>query len=320
MFERNFKNQEVVIRHHKIGLGESKLIKVSIDRLPTGTMIEIPVYVFNAEEPGPTILLQGGLHGDEFNSVNLLRKMLKNDYFQLKRGCVVVVPLLNVFGFLNFSREVHGKDVNRSFPGSKRGSLASRIAYYHIKEIAENIDFAIDYHTGGEQRNNYPQIRYTKGSERGRQLAEIFQAPFGFASPLIAKSFRNEAAKNDVPVLVFEGGESKRFDALATEEGIAGALRVLAHFDMIDAHIAPKPGRKMIVFSKQRWIRAKISGLFILRVKNGDSVEKGQCLAHITDTYGETDTEVKAPFSGYIFCVNNDPVVHIGEALFHIGV
>lgn len=320
MFEKNFKNNEVVIRHHKIGLGESKLIKISIDRLPTGTMIEIPVYVFNAKEPGPSILLQGGLHGDEVNSIDILRKMLKADYFQIKRGCVVVVPLLNVFGFLNFSRDVHGKDVNRSFPGSKRGSLASRIAYYHIKEIAENIDFAIDYHTGGAQRNNYPQIRYTKGSQEGAQLAKIFNAPFGFASPLIGKSFRNEAAKNGIPVIVYEGGESKRFDPLATEEGIAGALRVLAHFDMIDRSLAPVASEKMVLLSKRRWIRAKTSGLFILHIENGAKVEKGQCLAHISDTYGETDTEVKAPFSGYIFCVNNDPVVHIGEALFHIGV
>lgn len=320
MFENNYKNKEVIIRHQKVGLGESKLIKVPVDRLPTGTVIEIPVYVFNATEPGPSILLQGGLHGDEVNSVDILRTMMGADYFQLKRGCVVVVPLLNVFGFLHFSRDLNGKDVNRSFPGSKRGSLASRVAYYHIKEIAENIDFAIDYHTGGAQRNNFPQIRYTADSAEGRELTEIFHAPFGFASPLIPKSFRKEADKNGIPVIVYEGGESKRFDKLAAQEGIAGTLRVLAHFGMIAQNIAPKPTRKMVLLSRRRWIRAKTSGLFTTQVNNGDWVEKGTCLAFITDTYGETFVEVKAPFSGHIFCVNNNPVTNIGDALFHIGV
>ncbi len=100
--------------------------------MPTGTLIEIPVYVFNGNKLGPTVLLQGGLHGDETNSIEIIRRMLENDYFKIERGCVIVVPLLSVFGFLHFSRDVHGKDVNRSFPGTKTGSLASRIAYFHM--------------------------------------------------------------------------------------------------------------------------------------------------------------------------------------------
>jgi len=320
MFVDNFRNDEIEIRGEKIGLGESKLIKISVDRLPTGTLIEIPVYVFNGKEKGPTVLLQGGLHGDEVNSVELVRRMLIDKSYKIQRGCVIVVPLLNVFGFLSLSRDMHGKDVNRSFPGTKSGSLASRMAYYLMKEITRNVDFAIDYHTGGAQRNNYPQIRFTPEDEIGEQLATIFNAPFKFASKRIAKSFRNECFKYNIPVLVYEAGESLRLEENAIQQGIYGTLRVLKHFNMIKDAIEIPENDSCIEITKRRWIRAKVAGIFNLAVENGGQVKKGQVLGNITDTYGDTKVKVKAPFDGHIIAVNNFPILNMGDALFHIGV
>ena len=319
MFDANFRNEPVEIRGQRVELGENKLIKVEIDRLPTGTRIEIPVYVFNGKEPGPTVLIQAGLHGDEVNGIELVRRMLSRDYFKVQRGCVIVVPLLNVFGFLNLSRDLHGKDLNRSFPGSKTGSLASRIAYFHMREIANNVDFGIDTHTGGAQRNNYPQIRYTPNCERSKKLAELFNAPYNFASKLIPRSFRKEASKHHVPIIVYEGGESLRINKTAVKYGIAGILNVLEYFEIILKRENRPNAIESIELKQRKWIRAKIAGLFNIRVKNGEAVEKGQILGYITDTYGETATSVKAPFNGYIFAVNNFPIINRGDALFHIG-
>lgn len=319
MFDVNFRNEPVEIRGQLVNLGENKMIKVEVDRLPTGTAIEIPVYVFNGKKPGPTVLVQAGLHGDEVNGVELVRKMLARDAFKVKRGCIIVVPLLNVFGFLNLSRDLHGKDMNRSFPGSKTGSLASRIAYFHMKEIAHNIDFGIDIHTGGAQRNNYPQIRYTPNSTVSKKLAEIFNAPFQFPSNLIAKSFRKEAEKHGVPIIVYEGGEALRLDKFAIRKGTEGILNILEHFEMIPKRKEKQKRTNTIELKTKKWIRAKIAGLFNSRIKNGALVKKGQILGYITDTYGETVTSVKAPFDGYIFAVNNFPIINRGDALFHIG-
>ncbi len=319
MFEKGFKNKIVEIRGQKIGLGENKLIKIPIDRLPTGTLIEIPIYIFNGKEAGPTILLQGGLHGDEVNSIEMIRRMLIDKSYRIRRGCVIVVPLLNIFGFLNLSRNMHGKDVNRSFPGSKKGSLASRMAYYLMIEIVANVDFGIDYHTGGEQRCNFAQIRYTPEDYRAKELAKIFNAPFSFASKLIPKSFRNACYKNNIPILIFEGGESLRLNELAIEKGINGTLNVLRHFNMINKNVVISPMKKSIEISKRKWIRANIAGLFSIKIKNGEKVEKGQVLGHIMDTYGETKVDVKSPNNGYIIAVNNFPIVNMGDALFHIG-
>jgi len=319
MFQKDFKNDIVEIRGHKVGLGENKLIKIPVDRLPTGTLIEVPIYVFNGKKSGPTVLLQGGLHGDEINSIELIRRMLIDKNYKIHRGCVIVVPLLNVFGFLNLSRNMHGKDVNRSFPGSKKGSLASRMAHYLMIEIVANVDFGIDFHTGGEQRSNYPQIRFTPEDKKAVSLAEIFNAPYSFGSKLIPKSFRNQCFKNKIPIIVFEGGESLRLDELSIEKGIQGTLNILKYFNMINDKIIVKSENKSIKITSRKWIRAKIAGLFSLSVKNGEKVTKNQVLGHIMDTYGETNYEVKAPYNGYIIAVNNFPIINMGDALFHIG-
>ncbi len=319
MFNKNFKNKEVIIRGERIGLGESKLIKIPVDRLPTGTLIEIPIYVFNGEELGPTVLLQGGLHGDEINSIEVVRRMLIDKSYKIHRGCVIVVPLLNIFGFLDFSREMHGKDVNRSFPGTRKGSLASRLAYYLMKEIIKNVDFAIDYHTGGAQRSNYAQIRYTPQDERGKLLADLFNSPFKFGSKLIPKSFRNECFKNNIPVIVYEGGESLRIDEYAIQQGIYGTLRVLKHFKMLDSDISIPENKKSIEIIKRSWLRAKAAGIFNAKIKNGAAVKKGDIIGFIMDTYGETKFPIKAPKDGYIITKNNFPVVNLGDPLFNIG-
>ena len=319
MFKNNYKNEIVEIREQKVGLGENKLIKIPVDRLPTGTLIEIPVYVFNSTKPGPTVLLQGGLHGDEVNSVELVRRMLIDKSYKIHSGCVIVVPLLNVFGFLSLSRDMHGKDVNRSFPGSKKGSLASRMAYYLMQEITKNVDFAIDFHTGGAQRSNFPQIRYTPEDTKAKDLATIFNAPIMFGSKLIPKSFRNQCYKNNIPVIVYEGGESLRLSERAIQEGINGTLRVLQHFNMLHEDVKIPANNQTIAIHKRKWIRAKVAGIFNATVTNGAKVAKDDILGNIMDTYGETKFPVKAPSNGYIIAKNNFPIVNMGDALFHFG-
>jgi len=213
-------NRTISINGDSVAPGEDKLLRIEIARLPTGTLIDIPIHIFNAKKAGPTVLVQAGLHGDEINGVETLRRMLANADFSISKGAVIVVPILNVFGFIHFSRDVpDGKDVNRSFPGRKSGSLASRIAYHYTQEILPQIDFGLDLHTGGGPRHNFPQMRYTEGDEMSLKLATLFNAPFSFASNLISGSFRKVAHKLGKPIAVYEAGESMRFDegAIANE-------------------------------------------------------------------------------------------------------
>jgi len=135
--------------------GEQVLTRLVVSRLPSGTVIDIPVHVFRSTKPGPTVLLLAGMHGDEVNGIETIRRMIRRELLQPLRGTIIAVPILNIYGFLNFSREVpDGKDVNRSFPGNPRGSLASRVAHRFMREIMPLIDYGIDFHTGGAARSS----------------------------------------------------------------------------------------------------------------------------------------------------------------------
>ncbi|MEO1011154.1 MAG: succinylglutamate desuccinylase/aspartoacylase family protein [Bacteroidota bacterium] len=314
-------NKTITIGGETVLPGESKLLKIGIDRLPTGTLIDIPVYVFNANKPGPTLLIQAGLHGDEINGIEIVRRMIHEKWFRLQAGAVIAVPILNIFGFIHFSRDVpDGKDVNRSFPGSKRGSLASRIAYHYVTEIMHQMDFAIDLHTGGAQRHNFPQIRYTGEDEKSKELAMVFNAPISFASKLIRGSFRNAAYRMRKPSVVFEAGESMRFDGYSILEGMQGILNVLDHFRMIPKATLHVPERKETFFLEDRkWLRAPTAGMFIPEVTNGSELTKGQLMGIVTDTYGKHTKKIKSPFEGFVITVNHQAVVNQGDALFHMG-
>lgn len=314
-------NRDIIIGKVVVQPGEKKLLKISIDRLPTGTLIDIPIYVFNAKKPGPTILIQAGLHGDEINGIEIVRRMLQQKRFNIIKGAVIAVPILNIFGFIHFSRDVpDGKDVNRSFPGKKTGSMASRIAYHYTSQILNQIDYGIDLHTGGAQRHNYPQTRYTLEDEQSKSLAEVFSAPFTFHSKLISGSFRKAAFRMGKPSIVFEAGESMRFDDYAIMEGMQGILNVLKHFGMISKIETTYVERhESFLLSYRKWLRAPTAGMFIPEIINGSQVEKGQELGLITDTYARRKRRVKAPFDGHILCINHQAVINQGDALFHIG-
>lgn len=312
------KNKTIEIGSEKIAPGKDKLVYISIDRLPTGTLIDIPVYIFNSKNPGPTILIQAGLHGDEINGIEIVRRMIHEKYFKIKKGAIIAVPILNVFGFIHFSRDLpDGKDVNRSFPGSKSGSLASRIAYHYTSTILPQVDFCIDLHTGGARRHNYPQIRYTPEDDKSKELATIFDAPFSIQSGLINKSFRKVAYKQGISTIVYEAGESMRFDDFSIQKGVQGILNILVHFGMSGPIFME--GNKTIYLEKSRWLRAPTAGMFIPKILNGILVEKGQVIGIITDAFAHHYKELKAPKEGYIFCINHQAVVNQGDALFHLG-
>lgn len=311
-------NKTIEIGGEKIAPGQDKLVYIGIDRLPTGTLIDIPIYVFNSKNPGPVILIQAGLHGDEINGIEIVRRMIYEKYFKIKKGTIIAVPILNVFGFIHFSRDLpDGKDVNRSFPGSRSGSLASRIAYHYTSTILPQIDFCIDLHTGGARRHNYPQIRCTPEDEKSNQLAAIFDAPFSIQSNLINKSFRKAAFKRGISTIVYEAGESMRFDDFSIQKGVQGILNILVHFGMSGPVFME--GSKTIYLVKHRWLRAPTAGMFIPKILNGTDVEKGQVIGIITDAFAHHYKELKSPMKGNVFCINHQAVVNQGDALFHLG-
>jgi uncharacterized protein len=299
--------------------GEEKKIDVSISKLPSRSALNITLTISRSEVEGPVLLLMGAMHGDEINGTEVVRRIVERQHHRPLRGTTICIPIINVYGFISFSRYVpDGKDVNRSFPGNKNGSLASRVAYYLMKDVIPKIDYGIDFHTGGAARTNYPQIRCLLRDSVSEELAAAFHAPFTLDSKYRPGSLRQSAARAGKKILVYEGGESGRFDEHAIEEGVRGTLRLMRYLKMReDAESATYPNR---VVKHSSWIRAASSGIFLRAVEYGDKVLRNQELGSLNDPYGDFRLAIRAPVSGYVIGLNHNPIVHQGDALVHMGI
>lgn len=312
-------DKPMVIDGREILPGEQVQINALIGRLPTRTPINIPIFVSRAKKSGPTLLLMAGVHGDETNGIEIVRRALQTDIYKPVKGTVIAIPIFNVYGFINQSRGLpDGKDLNRSFPGSATGSLASRVAYYFSDQILPNVDFGIDFHTGGASRNNFPQLRGLFEDTEELNLARAFAPPYLINSPYRERSLRKTAAKLGKHILVFEGGQTLRLRKSVIDVAITGIRRVMHYHGMLQD--IPPDGPEPIYLRNSNWIRARYSGLHHANIRNGAQVYKGDILGWITDPYGQFEKKVKCPHDGYVIGVNNYPVVNMGDALLHIGV
>lgn len=314
------KSNDIIIENQVIRPGSTQVVHINAGKLPSGTNITMVAHIFRSQNPGPVILILGGIHGDEINGVEIVRKSITEGmYDDLLYGTVIAIPLVNVFGFNNFSRDMSdGKDVNRSFPGHLNGSLASRTARIITKKILPLVDIALDFHTGGASRYNYPHIRYYKKDDLSLHLALKSGAPVLMEQPLVAHSFRKAAYDMNIPALVFEGGETLRFDHLSIRKGLEVISHILHHLNMRTLH--EKITTESIRITRSRWLRAVSPGIFFWYKKSGESVYKGELLGVIHEPTGLSGSKIIAPEDGYIIGHNNASVVSLGDALFHLGV
>lgn len=314
-------NNTLNILGDEIKPGESKEVDFDVAHLHTASAVNVPIIIERSKTPGPTVLFTAGVHGDEVNGVEIVRQLIAKGINKPKSGTIICIPIINIFGFLNLKREFpDGRDLNRVFPGSKNGSLASRVAHKLMTEIIPHVDYIIDFHTGGSGRFNAPQIRIEKSDSQLNTLARVFGAPFILHSKYIKKSFRSSCNKLGKPLLLFEGGKSIHIDEVITNHGVVGSKRVLDHLGMLNSKFvvfAPKTDCVMIAESK--WIRAKYSGMFKVAVNIGSKALKGDLLGYITDPYGKMNYFVKADISGYVITINESPTVYQGDALFNIS-
>ena len=302
-----------------IAPGKTVRLTLEIAKLLTNTPIQIPVIVSHARKKGPTLLLMAGIHGDEINGVETIRRIVRKGWHKPNQGTIICIPVYNIFGFLNSSREFpDGRDLNRVFPGTKNGSLASQFAHIFMKEIAPLTDVILDFHTGASQRNNYPQTRCDFNNTEVKKLCSVFAAPFTINSPLLAKSVRSEVTKLGKNYIIFEGGKANRIDNLSIETAMEGVQRIMTHLG-IRYFDVEEPKYKEYTIQQSKWIRASSSGMLNVKVENGQIVDKGTILAKIADPFGKFERSVKAPFDGIVFNVNEIPLVNKGDALFNLG-
>lgn len=308
------------IGSEEVAPGERRLVDLPVSRLSNHVPVALAVHVVHGREPGPTLFVSAAVHGDEINGVEIIRRLLRVPELAGLRGTLLCLPVVNAYGFISRSRYLpDARDLNRSFPGNASGALASRLAHLMMKEVVSQSHFGIDLHTAAANRTNLPQIRSSFEDPRARALAVAFGAPVMLRSPERPGSLREAAAKLDVPVIVYEGGEGLRFDEFAIRVGVRGILGVMLARDMItlpgEGQIADPP----IEATSSSWVRAPEGGVLLAYKTTGDTVEPNEVIGAIANPYEEVETQIRAPKRGVIIGRTRLPVVNLGDALFHIA-
>ena len=317
------KNREITIGNTVVQPGRRAEIMLPVADLYTATSLAMPVQVISGRKEGPVLFVSAAIHGDELNGVEIIRRLLNRKIIRSIRGTLIAVPIVNVHGFLNQSRYLPDRrDLNRSFPGSAKGSVAARLANLFIKKIVSAADYGIDLHTGAINRANLPQIRANLEDPRTFELARAFGAPVIIDSDVRDGSLRGCAAEMGIPILIYEAGEALRFDETSIRAGLRGIFNVMRAIGMLPEKGEAERSRKSVepvVARATRWVRAAESGIVHNRAKLGSRVEDGERLATISDPLGRRENVIRAPFDGIVIGRSNLPLAHEGDALFHLG-
>jgi uncharacterized protein len=310
----------VVVGKQEISPGTRKTVELDVANLYTHAHLTMPVHVINGRTDGPTLFLTAAIHGDELNGVEIIKRVMKRAVLKNLRGCILAVPVVNIFGFIDQSRYLPDRrDLNRSFPGRVTGSLAARLAHMVATEIVANSNFGIDLHTGPVHRTNFPQIRANLSDPDSRRMANAFGAPVVIDANVREGTLRAYAGSQGVPTLLYESGEALRLDELSIEAGVNGVMRVLRELEMLPAQTKIAKVVEPTYANDTSWVRAPMSGIINMRCRLGQRVKSQQVLAKISDPFGEIETDVVAPAGGIVIGRSTSPLTHEGDALFNLA-
>lgn len=316
--------QAIIIADEVIKAGQSHCVKLSLAMLYTSTPIEVPVYVFHGKKEGPVLFVTAAIHGDEINGVEIIRRLHHVPQIKRLRGTLITIPVVNVYGFFLHSRYLPDRrDLNRQFPGSEKGSMASKLANLIMAEIVGHSTHGIDLHTGALHRSNYPQIRFSEQCSQSAKLAEAFAAPVMVPANMRDGSLRSATDNLAIPMIVYEGGEALRFDELTIKIGMRGILNVMTHLEMFSPsqrRLSKKSSPISAVAKSTFWVRATVSGVMIKNKSLGEKVSKGELLCLIIDPLGDNEVKISCPYEGLIIGKTNIPLINEGDAIFHLAL
>jgi len=301
-----------------IAKGTSVDVRLAISQTYTGDQICIPLRVIRAKRSGPKVFVTAAIHGDEVNGTGIIHDFLFNEPVKLKRGTLILAPVINVFGFEAHERYLPDRrDLNRSFPGSATGSMASRIAHTLMTEIVANCDYGIDLHTAAAQRTNFPNIRADLSKPEARRIAAAFGCTLIVDGKGPVGSFRREATRAGCPTVILEAGEPWKVEPAVLQVGIRGIRNVLAELAMLEGAEEKPPFQVKI--RKSTWVRAAVGGILKFHVSPGDFVEANQPIATNYSILGVEQSILTSSGSGIVLGMTTMPAVKPGEPVCHIA-
>ncbi len=320
MARRRARNTEIEIAGQSVAPGERHRFDLDSPNLYTNTPLGLPVEIIHGRYEGPVLMVCAAIHGDELNGVEIIRRLSGFKNIDRLHGTLVLVPAVNIFGFIHQSRYLPDRrDLNRCFPGSERGSLASRVAYQFFNELVVHCTHIIDLHTAAVHRSNLPQIRAALDNPVVASMANAFSIPVIINAGLIEKSLRHSAGERGIPVITYEAGEALRLDERSIVTGVRGIVGVMRNLGMLPSRRIRTVPAEPSVASSSSWFRAPVDGVFRPLVELGARVAPSDSLGVISTPFGAQETVLNADADGIVICVNNLPLVYEGDALFHVA-
>ena len=305
----------------RVAPGSRRRIEIPVARLPVGAEMSLSVEVVHGREPGPALWLSSAIHGDELDGMEIIQRTLEELRPSEIAGTVVAVPVVNLFGALSESRYLPDRrDLNRSFPGTARGSLAGQLAHLFMEEVVARCSWGIDYHCGSDDRDNLPQVRCDLSDDETRALALAFAAPVTIEGKPPDGSLRKAALAAGARVLLYEGGEARRFTESAIRAGVAGTRRVLGALGITPAPDEEEGPPETVEATSTQWLRAGRSGICRMEVELGQRVERGDRIAVVRDVLGRESRPVQAREAGVVIGRRIHPMIYKGEAVAHVAL
>lgn len=306
----------------KVSPGETANIRYSVSQTYLGDPIRIPVTVINGEKSGPTIFLSAAVHGDELNGVEVVREVAQEWDHDGLEGTLVCLPVLNVPAFMAQERylPIYDRDLNRSFPGAEESTNAKRIAAQIFENFIEPCDLGIDLHTSTRGRTNMLHVRADMDDREVSRLAKSFSSNVIISSTGPSGSLRREASDAGVPTITVEMGEAHRFQRTLIDRALEGVESVLAEYGLYPTDAVHWPGwRTIIGGSKEKtWLRADAGGLVEMHYEQGSLVYEDDRICTITNPFKSESDTVRAPFTGVLVGVLENPLVYPGNPLCHL--
>ncbi len=300
--------------------GHRKRLRLETGKSFSGANITLPLMVWRAAEPGPTVAITAAVHGDEINGTGAIRRLIQAPPFTLKNGTLILVPVVNIMGFERHSRYMPDRrDLNRCFPGNSHGSLSARLARVIFDQVISRCDCLIDLHTAAVRRTNFPNVRTDCDNEQCTRLARAFGCEVIVNSTGPDGSLRREAVKQGCPTIVLEAGEVWKVEPAVQELTLRGISNVLAELGMTDRTETEGPPHQIIV-RETRWIRSETGGFLQFHVAPGDTVSVDQPLATSTSLLGSENEIIRSPMQGIVMGMTTMPAVGPGDPVAHIAI
>lgn len=304
----------------RVAPGTMARVSIPLAKNLAGYMQPMSVIVAHGVQEGPVLGLSAAVHGDELNGIPIIRQLTQMLDPKKLRGTLIATPVVNVFGLNQRSRYLpDNRDLNRCFPGARKGSLGARIADHFLTQVVSRCTHAVDFHTGASGRENWPQIRCNLDDAEVRKMGRAFAAPGTLHASLREGSLRKSAGDLGVRMLLFEAGEAGRFCESSIEVGVRGTLSLCRHLDMLDVEEPKSFEGGSVELRGSKWVRAPRTGFCRHLIELGQRVEVGQSLAHIFDSVKGTQHRVEAKVNGYVIGRSTWATLYQGDALCHIA-